>query len=531
MKCFSSFSHAEMGVLKKTNGNIFEQHPAQLNPTKICLMRYLIFMLFFVLNHSHLSAQIRVDKTFYDFGDLYAHSERYVDFYFKNLGADKAFILRVEKQTNTVYQISSSTILPDSTVVLRIQVSEKKKGPFSIQVPVYLSDRNEALVLKLRGNIKESSPDLNSLTDCPSFDRRPSDGNPTDFMLTVVTVDKQNQKVLDKSRVEVIQLGRVVGDWRTDSEGKIQKKVPPGFTYFYASREGYKPNELGAYVNFKRNYIILELEREPETRLFKVEDREFKTLEPKEIERTQRSNYEPVEIEIVINNPEKPANTKVPKKKERKTSVSTVEQNSSLRDTLLTNPTVEQPKTQYYVPSNIVFVLDVSWSMNKEERLELMKLSLISLLEQVGPDDRVTVVTYGSSAEVIIPTTSGRKRDEIIDRVSRIKGGGMTAGGQGIKLGYNMAIRNQIIGGNNQIFVITDGAFNKDSQDYERTIIRNTKKGYVLSVVGIRSKPEDEEKMTEVARMGNGRFIAINSVSDARTKLYEELRRASYREE
>ena len=168
--------------------------------------------------------------------------------------------------------------------------------------------------------------------------------------------------------------------------------------------------------------------------------------------------------------------------------------------------------------------------MNKEERLELMKLALISLMEQVGPDDQITVVTYGNNAEVIIPTTRGSQRDEIIERVSKIKGGGMTAGGKGIKLGYNMALRNEIPKGNNQIFVITDGAFIKVSQDYERTIKRNTEKGYVLSVVGIKNNPEDEEKMTEVATMGSGRFIAINSIGDARTKLYDEVKRASYRE-
>lgn len=494
-------------------------------------MRYLILIVLFVSNYAHLSGQIRADKTFYDFGDLYAYSERYVDFYFKNLGASKAFILRVEKQANTVYQISSSTILPDSSVVLRIQVSEKKKGPFTIQVPVYLSDRNEALVLKLHGNIKELSPDLNSLTDCPSFNRRPSDGNPTDFMLTVVTVDKQNQKVLEKSLVEVIQQGRVIGDWRTDKEGRIQKKIPLGFTYFYASHEGYKPNELGAYVNFRRNYIIIELEREPETQLVISEERDVKPANPRETETMHNNKSELIEIEIVHKKPEKPTNTKVPRPQERETPVPIVSENNIPRDTISPINTDKQPKSPYYVPSNIVFVLDVSWSMNKEERLELMKLSLISLLEQVGPDDQVTVVTYGSNAEVIIPTTSGRNRDEIIERVSRIKGGGMTAGGQGIKLGYNMAIRNQIFEGNNQIFVITDGAFNKDSQDYERTIRRNAEKGYILSVVGIKNKPEDEEKMTEVARMGNGRFIGINSISDARTKLYEELKRASYRVE
>jgi Ca-activated chloride channel family protein len=497
-------------------------------------MRYLSFFLAILVSQQILWSQIQPDKTSFDFGDIYAHSERFVDFYFKNEGAAKAFILRVEKQPNTVYQISSSTILPDSSAVIRIQIAEKKKGAFTIKIPVYLSDRNDAVVLKITGNIKELTQDLNSLTECPSFNRRPSDGNPTDFMLTVVTVDRETKKVLEKSKVEVIQQGRVIGDWRTDKEGKVQKKIPLGFTYFYASHEGYNPNELGAYVNFRRNYIVIELDREPEPEIMLVEEPVSVPKSPKESEEKPSSSPkqkpEPVEIEIEIvsNRPEKPTKAKDPKPMESETSKPT----SPAVSEIPAQPATPQEliKSPYYVPSNIVFVLDVSWSMNKEERLELMKMALINLLEQVRPDDQITVVTYGNNAEVIIPTTKGSNREDIIERVTKIKGGGMTAGGKGIKLGYNMAIRNQIPEGNNQIFVITDGAFNKDSQDYERTITRNAEKGYVLSVVGIKNKPEDEEKMTEVATMGRGKFIAINSIGDARTKLYDEVKRASYRE-
>ena len=90
-------------------------------------MRYFSLFLVFSLAQHGLLSQIQPDKTIHELGDLYAHSERFVDFYFKNTGTAKAFILRVEKQPNTVYQISSSTILPDSTAVVRIQVSEKRK--------------------------------------------------------------------------------------------------------------------------------------------------------------------------------------------------------------------------------------------------------------------------------------------------------------------------------------------------------------------------------------------------------------------
>jgi Ca-activated chloride channel family protein len=492
-------------------------------------MNRVLLIFAFVVVQTNLFGQIVVDKTHHDFGDIYAHNERFVDFYFKNTGSARAFILRVEKQENIVYQLSSSVIESDQSVVVRIQVAQKKKGPFTYKIPVYLSDRNEPVILKISGNIKELAPDLSTLTDCPTFNRRPYDGNPMDFMLTVVTVDKETKQVLEKSRVEVLQQGLTIGDWRTDKDGKVQKKIPLGFTYFYASREGYHPNELGAYVNFQRNYILIELERLPQPTTIK-EDPFHQVLtqpsSPVHQPETGTVKPEPEEIEWVIGaEPTTPTKPTKPLKSKPE-NVSTPEPRLDIP--ALTDIPKEDFNPEYFVPNNLVFVLDVSYSMNTADRMELMKLALIELMKYVRPEDKITVVSYGSNAQVLVPTTSGANKEEIIDKVSKIKAAGMTAGGAGIKLGYRMAQHAFIPGGNNQIIVITDGAFNKDSDDYERTIKRSAPKGYVLSVVGIKNKPEDEVKMAEVATLGKGRFIGINSISDARTKLIEEIRVASY---
>jgi Ca-activated chloride channel family protein len=486
-------------------------------------MKSVILFFALLLIQTKMFGQIVVDKTQYDFGDIYAHSERFVDFHFKNMGAARAFILRVEKQENIVYQLSSSAIEPDQSVVVRIQVAQKKKGPFTYKIPVYLSDRNEPIMLKITGNIKELAPDLNSLTDCPNFNRRPSDGNPMDFMLTVVVVDKETKQVLEKSRVEVLQQGLTVGDWKTDKDGKVQKKIPLGFTYFYASRDGYRPNEMGAYVNFQRNYIVIELERLP-IPAPAIEDPVIEIVQTNPTTQPEPviTKPEPEEIEWVIGvEPTKPVSPAPPAKPSPEPLVP---QNIPA----LSDIPQDDFSPEYFVPNNLVFVLDVSASMNQADRLELMKLALIELMKYVRPQDKITVVSYGNNAQVLVPTTSGDKKDEIIDKVSKIRAGGMTAGGAGIKLAYKMANHAYLPEGNNQIIVITDGAFNKDSQDYERTIKRNAPKGIVLSVVGIKNKPEDEATMTEVAVLGGGRFIGINTIVDARTKLIAEIRQASY---
>lgn len=502
------------------------------------MMNFKILILLLLLQNLAFGQQIAMDKTSYDFGDIYAHSERFVDFYFQNNGASNAYILRVEKSKNAVYELSSSSIAANQSSVLRLQVSIKQKGNFKIVVPVYLSDRNEPIDLVLTGHIKEVAPNNTTLTDCPNFSSRPSDGNPMDFMLTVVTIDKQSKQLLERSKIEIIQSGLPIAQWKTNKDGKAQGKIPLGFTYFYAAHENYLPTEMGAYVNFKRNYIVIELERtlapkisEPET-VVHIVSPPIVVTNPVESSETALGERPvkpaPIEIEWPIEKPEQPEKSKNPKINEQEVVEIPVSKPNATQTSDLESIPKDNFSPLYFVPNNLVFVLDVSHSMSKEDRLELMKVSLIQLMEYVRPEDKITIVSYGNSAKVIVPTTSGTNKENIIQSVSKLSAAGMTAGGQGIRAAYSILSKEEIVGGNNQIIVITDGAFNKDSQDYEGTIKRLAKRGHILSVVGIKIAPLDEEKMTQVAKLGNGRLIGIESLSDARFKLIEEIRIASF---
>jgi Ca-activated chloride channel family protein len=207
-----------------------------------------------------------------------------------------------------------------------------------------------------------------------------------DFMLTVVTVDKETKQVLEKSRVEVLQQGLTVGDWKTDKDGKVQKKIPLGFTYFYASKEGYKPNEMGAYVNFQRNYIVIELGRLPAPPPA-VETPEVQIVQttPNPPVQPVPTNPEPEEIEWVIGvEPTKPVE---PPQPEKPVVNPTPSPENQPEIPALADIPQEDFNPEYFVPNNIVFVLDVSASMNNENRLDLMKLALIELMKYVRPQD------------------------------------------------------------------------------------------------------------------------------------------------
>src|SRR5690606_25979208 len=151
------------------------------------------------------------------------------------------------------------------------------------------------------------------------------------------------------------------------------------------------------------------------------------------------------------------------------------------------------------------------------------------LMDYIRPEDKIALVTYGSDARVVLPTTKGSNKDRMKKEVEDLKASGFTAGGKGIKLGYSLAKKGFIQNGNNQVFVITDGAFNRDSEDYERYVKRYTKEGYKLSVVGIKNAPKDESKMREVAELGNGRYVPVFKLSDAQWNLIHEIREASFK--
>ena len=156
--------------------------------------------------------------------------------------------------------------------------------------------------------------------------------------------------------------------------------------------------------------------------------------------------------------------------------------------------------------------------------MELMKYSLVQLASMLRAQDKMAIVTYSTNAQVLLVPTTGADKEKINGEVAALKAGGMTAGGAGIKLGYKEALKGKLQDGVNQIIVITDGAFNRNSDDYKKYIKKYSKKGIQMSVVGIKNKDVDEKQMREAAEMGLGRYIPIFKLVDAQNNLKEEIR-------
>jgi len=168
--------------------------------------------------------------------------------------------------------------------------------------------------------------------------------------------------------------------------------------------------------------------------------------------------------------------------------------------------------------SNIVFLIDVSGSMDEVSKLPLVKSAFKILVNNLREKDRVAIVTYAGSTEIVLGSTPGNKKKEIIDAIDRLGAGGSTAGGAGIVMAYQVARENFIKGGNNRVVLATDGDFNVGASsdgDMETLITRERKSGVFLSCLGFGMGNYKDSKLETLADKGNGNHAYIDNLQEA----------------
>ncbi|WP_285059631.1 vWA domain-containing protein [Pedobacter ginsengisoli] len=176
--------------------------------------------------------------------------------------------------------------------------------------------------------------------------------------------------------------------------------------------------------------------------------------------------------------------------------------------------------------SNLVFLIDVSGSMNHPNKLPLLVSSFKLLTEQLRSSDKVAIVVYAGQAGMVLPSTPGDQKIKIKEALNQLSAGGSTAGGQGIELAYKIASDNFIKNGNNRVILATDGDFNvgPNSDDAMQKLIENKRKsGIFLTVLGYGMGNIKDSKMEILADKGNGNYAYIDNISEARKVLISEF--------
>lgn len=183
-------------------------------------------------------------------------------------------------------------------------------------------------------------------------------------------------------------------------------------------------------------------------------------------------------------------------------------------------------ETQDLAANNLVFLIDVSGSMDSPDKLPLLRSALTMLVEQLRENDKISIVVYAGEAGLILPPTSGKRKDKIIAAIDNLSAGGSTAGGEGIILAYKIAKDNFIKSGNNRVILATDGDFNvgiSSDQELNKLIEEKRNDGIFLTVLGFGTGNYKDSKMEQLADKGNGNYAYIDNILEAKKVLVKEM--------
>ena len=185
-----------------------------------------------------------------------------------------------------------------------------------------------------------------------------------------------------------------------------------------------------------------------------------------------------------------------------------------------------QPDWEAMPPANLVFLIDVSGSMNHSNKLPLVKQAFLLLTENLRSTDTISIVTYASRDEVVLSGVSGDDPAAIQTAIETLTAGGSTAGAQGIQTAYALAEEHFIPGGNNRVILATDGDLNvgvTSEGELTRLIEKKKESGVFLSVMGFGDGNLKDNKLESLADHGNGNYAYIDSVLEAKKVLVEEM--------
>ncbi|BCH16213.1 vWA domain-containing protein [Mesorhizobium sp. L-2-11] len=179
----------------------------------------------------------------------------------------------------------------------------------------------------------------------------------------------------------------------------------------------------------------------------------------------------------------------------------------------------EQPR------ANLVFLIDVSGSMNEQDKLPLLQSAFRLLVNKLKPDDTVSIVTYAGDAGTVLEPTKVSEKDKILNAIDTLTPGGSTAGEAGIKEAYRLAQKSFVEDGVNRVMLATDGDFNvgqTDDDDLKRLIEKERKTGVFLSVFGFGRGNLNDQMMQTIAQNGNGTAAYIDTLAEAEKVLVED---------
>lgn len=442
-----------------------------------------------------LSAQLNAENKVYDHGNIEQFNNDTAWFTFNNTGSKNIYLLTTQPRQDYEILCPGKTIEPGASWTIGIIYYTAQKGKFNIKIPLYFSHLQTPLELEVKGQIKSILP--TALSTCPSIENsKPLQAN--QIPLAIILKDEQTQETLDKADITVINQN-ITYKCVTGINSKTYRcKTGYGFLHITASKTGYE-QKIVDYRYDPANYTcIIEL----------------------------RKNITSIDSTVI---PEKPAEPviiteKEPKPDDKIRETSKEETNTS-RDTSVTIPEyVYIPSSvsdsgfnsYRYKPNHLLFIIDVSGSMKDSTKLYFLKQAMRQLIADVRPQDHITLMTYNSKVRVIFENYSGLDRKAMMTAIDTLTAKGGSNGAHSIQMAYDLSKQYFIKGGNNQIFLATDGLFNSskisNEELYKLAAKYNIFHGVKLSTIGFGKDAKALDFLKKLSQFGRGNFLSIEQI-------------------
>ncbi|MDI1233715.1 MAG: VWA domain-containing protein [bacterium] len=423
-----------------------------------------------------------------DLGAVENYNNDTVYYYFTNSGSKTVYFLPIQPGENYQVLCSNKTIIPGDVFTIGLIYYTEKKGRFNIEVPINFSNSLQPIILKLSGQIKSIHP--NALTICPSIENSKPLNNRVP--LNIVVRDKVTYEQIKDPSVNVIQNRRTITCVPGFRNMAFQCNCEYGRIKVNAEKEGYMPATMVFDYNQENNTCLILIERLP-------------VPSPDTIQIV----YKP-QVVVKKDTLREPPIVYIP----------TSESNTGFNETA-------------YKPNHLIFVIDVSGSMKDTTKLPYLKSSLKALIEILRPQDFVTLITYSSKTRVVFENVNGQSKTALLYAIDTLTARGASLGAEGLNLAYEMAHQHFIVGGNNQIFLATDGLFNgnhfKEEDLFKKVKQEATKSQIRLTTIAFGKTKGALEFLSILAFKGKGKMLRILNLNTDKDVLIEEVKSGSVR--
>jgi len=432
-----------------------------------------ILFFFFAFLCFDASAQLRWSEQSVNYGIFTKYTERVADIVIWNDGAKTDHLLRADFSINFQVLYSTRDIQPGDSLVIRIKFNPRKTGKFKEIVPVYFASQNTSTPLTISSEV--TYVNLTEDLPCPHFSEKPTQCC-GEFSLDILVIDKATRKPIRDADVEVLEQRQLQLSKRTNKEGEVNAKIPIGYYTLFAGKEGYKGESITTQVNLQNHRFVFELEKK-------------EVIPPPPV-------IVPIDSTPVV-------------------VITEIDLDKSFSE-------------KEFVPNNISFLIDISGSMAQGEKWPLTRQALSSLSGVMRASDQLSVLTYSEKANVLLNTTNGKEISDLGMLLEGKKPSGQTSGTAGFNAAFRLLRKSKIESGNNQLYVVTDGAFQPaDELRIEKLVRLANKRNIHTTVIVVKGSKFAKENLEKISKYGEGSFLCIETAEEAQSKIFELIKQQS----